>query len=73
MVNSLSVILRQQLAPQLRQIRMEKNLPIGQVAQHCELSANQIDLIELGQAVSYRKYLRLAAYYGKKISIELSD
>ncbi len=73
MVNTLSIILRRQLAPQLRQIRMERNLPVSQIVQHCELSANQIDLIELGRTVSYRKYLRLAAYYGKKIKLELTD
>ena len=73
MVNSLSLILRRQLAPQLRQIRLERKLQINQVASHCELSAGQIDLIELGQAISLRKYLRLAGYYGKKIRMDLVD
>ena len=72
-MNNFSSLLRNQLASQLRQIRLDKNLPITDIACRCDLSIANIDAIERGEALSFKKYLRLIRFYDKRIKILLSD
>lgn len=72
-MNNFSFLLRHQLASQLRQIRLDKNLPITDIACRCDLSIANIDAIERGEALSFKKYLRLIRFYDKRIKILLSD
>ena len=72
-MNNFSSILRGQLASQLRQIRLDKNLPITNIACQCDLSVNNIDAIERGEALSFKKYLHLIHFYHKQIRISLDD
>lgn len=68
-----NLILRQYLAPLLRQERLNRNLTPSQIAIVCDLSADTIERIERGLGVSIRKYIHLLHYYGKNIKIELID
>ncbi len=72
-MNNFSSILRNQIASQLRQLRVDKNLSISNIACNCDLSVNNIDAIERGEALSFKKYFRLIRYYRKKIHIQLID
>ena len=72
-MNNFSFLLRHQLASRLRQIRLDKNLPITDIACRCDLSIANIDAIERGEALSFKKYLRLIRFYDKRIKILLSD
>ncbi len=72
-MNNFSSLLRNQLASQLRQIRLDKNLPITDIACRCDLSIANIDAIERGEALSFKKYLHLIRFYDKRIKILLSD
>ena len=72
-MNNFSSLLRNQLASQLRQIRLDKNLPITDIACRCDLSIANIDAIERGEALSFKKYLRLIRFYDKRIKILLSE
>lgn len=68
-----NLILRQHLAPLLRQERLNHGLTPSQVAIVCDLSADTIERIENGLGVSIRKYINLLHHYGKNIKIELVD
>ncbi len=70
---SSSLILRQHLAPLLKQEREKRGLTPCQVAVECDLAAETIMRIENGSAISIKKYARLMHYYGKKMKIELVD
>ena len=72
-MNNFSSILRNQIASQLRQLRVDKNLSISNIACDCDLSVNNIDAIERGEALSFKKYFCLIRYYRKKIHIQLID
>ena len=72
-MKNFSFLLRSQLATQLRQIRLDKNLPITNIACGCDLSIANIDAIERGEPLSFKKYLRLIRYYGKQIHIRLLE
>ena len=72
-MNNFSTLLRGQLATQLRQIRLNKNLPITDIACKCDLSVANIDDIERGEALSFKKYLRLVHFYRKRIKILLDN
>ena len=72
-MNNFSFLLRYQLASRLRQIRLDKNLPITDIACRCDLSVANIDAIERGEPLSFKKYLCLIRYYRKKIHIQLTD
>ena len=72
-MNNFSSILRNQIASQLRQLRFDKNLPISNIACKCDLSITNIDAIERGEPLSFKKYCRLIRYYRKKIHIQLID
>ena len=72
-MNNFSFLLRYQLASQLRHIRLDKNLPITDIACRCDLSIANIDAIERGEALSFKKYFRLIRFYDKRIKILLSD
>ena len=68
-----NLLLRQYLAPLLRQERLNRGLTPSQVAIVCDLSADTIERIENGLGVSIRKYIHLLHYYGKNMKIELID
>ncbi|MBQ8661942.1 MAG: helix-turn-helix domain-containing protein [Alphaproteobacteria bacterium] len=68
-----NLILRQHLAPLLRQERLNRGLTPSQVAICCDLSADTIERIENGLGVSIRKYIHLLHYYDKNMKIELVD
>ena len=72
-MKNFSAFLRSQVSSQLRQIRLDKNLPITDIACRCDLSVANIDAIERGEALSFKKYLRLIRFYEKKIQILLVD
>ncbi len=72
-MNNFSSILRNQISSQLRQLRFDKNLSISNIACNCDLSVANIDAIERGEALSFKKYLCLIRYYRKKIHIQLTD
>ena len=72
-MKNFSAFLRGQVSSQLRQIRLDKNLPITDIAYKCDLSVANIDAIERGEAISFKKYLRLIRFYEKKIQILLTD
>ena len=64
---------RQDIGPQLRQIRLNKKQTISYVAKQLKFPVDWIDIIECGQRLSFKKYYRLIDYYGKKIHIQLVD
>ena len=64
---------RQEIGPQLRQIRLNKKQTISHVAGQLDFPVDWIDIIECGGKLSLRKYWRLIQYYGKKIHIQLID
>ena len=64
---------RQEIGPQLRQIRLNKKQTISYVAGQLDFPVDWIDIIECGGKLSLRKYWRLIQYYGKKIHIQLID
>ena len=64
---------RQELGPQLRQIRLNKRQKISFVAEQLKFPVDWIDIIECGGKLSLKKYYRLIRYYGKKIYIQLTD
>ena len=64
---------RQDIGPQLRQIRLEKKQTITYVARQLKFPVDWVDIIECGGRLSLRKYWRLIRYYGKKIHIQLMD
>ena len=66
-------ILRERLAPLLVEERLKRNLQPAQIALVCDLSLDTINQIEVGGAMSFKKYLRLLRYYNKKIKLELVD
>ena len=66
-------ILREALAPLLAEERQKRNMLPEQVAAACDLSVENIRLIETGALVSIKKYHRLLFYYNKKIKIILAD
>ena len=68
-----NLLLRQHLAPLLRQERLNRNLTPSQIAIVCDLSADTIERIENGLGVSIRKYIHLLRYYHKEIKVELVD
>ena len=72
-MKNFSALQRDQVSSQLRQIRLDKNLPITDIACRCDLSVANIDAIERGEAISFKKYLRLIRFYEKKIQILLMD
>ncbi len=72
-MKNFSTLQRGQVSSQLRQIRLDKNLPITDIACKCDLSVANIDAIERGEAISFKKYLRLIRFYEKKIQILLTD
>ncbi len=72
-MKNFSFILRNQIASQLRQLRFDRNLSISNIACDCDLSVANIDAIERGEPLSFKKYLCLIRYYRKKIYIQLID
>ena len=64
---------RQEIGPQLRKIRLAKKQTISHVAEQLNFPVDWIDIIECGRKLSFKKYLRLIKYYGKKIHIQLVD
>ena len=64
---------RQEIGPQLRQIRLDKKQTISFVAEQLKFPVDWIDIIECGGKLSLRKYCRLLQYYRKKVHIQLID
>ena len=64
---------RQEIGPQLRQIRLDKRQTISFVAEQLKFPVDWIDIIECGGKLSLKKYLILIRYYGKKVHIQLVD
>ena len=64
---------RQDIGPQLRQIRLEKKQTISYVAGQLKFPVDWVDIIECGGKLSLKKYYRLINYYRKKIHIQLMD
>ena len=64
---------RQELGPQLRQIRLEKKQTISFVAEQLGFPIDWIDIMERGGKLSLKKYNRLIEHYHKKIYIQLID
>ena len=64
---------RQEIGPQLRQIRLEKKQTITYVAGQLKFPVDWIDIIECGRKLSLKKYYRLIEHYRKKIHIQLID
>ena len=64
---------RQEIGPQLRQIRLNKRQTISFVAKQLKFPVDWIDIIECGGKLSLRKYWRLIQYYRKKVHIQLTD
>ncbi len=61
----------EQIAPQLRALRLERKLKLSEIAQQTNLSINTIDNIELGTKVSFDKYHKLIRFYGKNLKFLL--
>ena len=72
-MNNISSLIRRQIAPQLRDIRIARKQNIAEVAQNVTLSVATIDMIERGENVSLQKYLLLARYYKKQFLFLLLD
>lgn len=68
---SLKQIMRQELAPQLVALRKAKGLSLQDVALQTPLSMNMILLMEKGENLSFKHYLRLIKFYGKKLEFKL--
>ena len=64
---------RQEIGPQLRQIRPAKRQTISFVAEQLKIPVDRVDIIECGGKLSLKKYLRLIRYYRRKIHIQLVD
>ncbi len=70
---SLKQIMRQELAPQLVALRKAKGLSLQDVVLQTPLSMNMITLMEKGENLSFKHYLRLIKFYGKKLELKLAD
>ena len=70
---NLKQIMRAQIAPQLVTLRKEKGLSIQDVALQTPLSMNMITLMEKGENLRFKHYLRLIKFYGKKLELKLAD
>ena len=70
---NLKKIMREELAPQLIALRKEKGLSIQDVALQTPLSMNMINIMERGERLATRHYLRLTKFYGKKLEFMLKD
>ncbi len=70
---NLKQIMRAQIAPQLVTLRKEKGLSIQDVALQTLLSMNMITIMEQGERLATRHYLRLIKFYGKKLEFRLND
>ena len=70
---NLKQIMRAQIAPQLIAIRKQKGLSLQDVALQTPLSMNMITIMEQGEPLSARYYLRLIKFYGKKLEFRLND
>ena len=70
---NLKQIMRAQIAPQLVTLRKEKGLSIQDVALQTPLSMNMITIMEQGERLATRHYLRLIKFYGKKLEFRLND
>jgi len=53
--------------------RNRRRWKIEYVARVLNLSPNEIDVIELGKSLSFKKYRLLANLYGKKMIISFED
>ena len=72
-MQNLKQIIRQEIAPQLIDLRKQKGLSIQDVALQTPLSMNMISLMEQGAPLAVRYYQRLLKFYGKKLEIRLAD
>ncbi len=70
---NLKQIMRAEIAPQLVDLRKEKGLSLQDVALQSPLSMSMISQIEQGAPLSFRHYLRLIKFYGKKLDFRLKD
>ena len=70
---NLKQIMRAQIAPQLVTLRKEKGLSIQDVALQTPLSMNMITIMERGERLATRHYLRFIKFYGKKLEFRLTD
>ena len=66
-------LMRQNLAPQLVALRKARCLSLQDVALQTPLSMNMILLMEKGENLSFKHYLRLIKFYGKKLELKLAD
>ena len=72
-MQNLKQIIRAQIAPQLIDLRKQKGLSIQDVALQTPLSMNMINIMERGERLATRHYLRLIRFYGKKLEFRLTD
>ncbi len=70
---NLKKIMRDQLAPQLLNLRKERALSLQDVALQTPLSMNMIALMEQGAPLACRHYRRLLKFYGKELAFCLKD
>lgn len=70
---NLKQIMRAEIAPQLVDLRKEKGLSLQDVALQSPLSMSMISQMEKGEPLSFRHYLRLIKFYGKKLDFRLKD
>ncbi len=70
---NLKQIMRAQIAPQLIALRKARGLSIQDVALQTPLSMNMINIMERGERLATRHYLRLIKFYGKKLEFRLTD
>ena len=70
---NLKKIMRNQIAPQLINLRKEKGLSLQDVALQTPLSMNMIALMEQGKPLAARHYQRLLKFYGKELAFCLKD
>ena len=70
---NLKQIMRQELAPQLVNLRKERGLSLQDVALQSPLSMSMLTQMEQGEPLSARHYLRLIKFYGKKLEFRLTD
>ena len=70
---NLKQIIRAEIAPQLVDLRKEKGLSLQDVALQSPLSMSMITQIEQGAPLSFRHYLRLIKFCGKKLDFKLKD
>lgn len=62
-----------EVCPQLKQLRLDRQLSLEEVQAAVRISGKLLKRIEDGKCLTFSHFLRLLDFYGKKMRITLED